>query len=167
MKIYTIYKIGFPNGECYIGQTSKHEYIRWGQHLEKASTNRHENKKFQVIYDEYGYGEWVFEVLQREDSDDTSYVSLLEQSYVDKHPLCINNSNKATNLSREEVLARANTTTKRWWYERGGKERYEAKNPSTQAITGIEISKPHNGCKKEYHKEYNKKYREYMKNKKL
>ena len=127
MKTYTIYKIVFPNGECYIGQTSKHEYVRWGQHLEKASTNRHEGKKFQAIYDEYGYDDWVFEVLQREDSDDTSYVGLLEQSYVDKHPLCINNSNKHTNLSREEVLARANANAKRWYHERGGREKKQQK----------------------------------------
>ena len=91
MDKYTIYKIAFPNGKCYIGQTSKHEYIRWGQHLNECGYNIHNNKSIQAIYDEYGYDDWVFEVLQRETSDDKSYIHLLEQHYVDKNiDKCVN-----------------------------------------------------------------------------
>jgi hypothetical protein len=117
MKKYTIYKIEFPNGECYIGQTSKHEYERWGNHINRLSRNKHINSRMQSIYNEYGDEGLVFKVLKREVSDDSSYIHLLEQHYIDEHPTSINRSNKYNCLSEGEVKERARANAKRYYNE--------------------------------------------------
>jgi hypothetical protein len=123
MKKYTLYKIEFPNGECYIGQTSKHEYVRWGSHLSELDRNKHINSRMQDIYDEEGADEWVFKVLKREVSDDSAYIHLLEQHYVNEHPTCVNRTNKNNGLSEDEVKIRASKNSKRWYHERGGRKK--------------------------------------------
>jgi hypothetical protein len=90
IKKYKIYKIIFPNGEHYIGKTEMHEYMRWGQHLSDCKRGKHGNKKIQEIYNEYGYDEWKFEVLKVEESDDSSYISLLEEQYIRDTPNTVN-----------------------------------------------------------------------------
>jgi hypothetical protein len=90
IKKYKIYKITFPNGEHYIGRTETHEYMRWGSHLSDCRRGKHANKRMQEIYNEYGYDEWKFEVLKVEESDDSSYISLLEEQYIRETPNTIN-----------------------------------------------------------------------------
>tara|TARA_B110000285_G_scaffold208760_1_gene249207 strand:+ start:446 stop:853 length:408 start_codon:yes stop_codon:yes gene_type:complete len=124
MKKYTIYKIEFPDGSSYIGQTRNHEMIRWGQHLNDVQQNRHGNPRIQSVYDEYGYDDWVFEIIEQVVSDDSSYVCLLEQHYIKKTP---NTLNRASRLPGNEIKRRCNVNAKSWYHERGGKEKFQAR----------------------------------------
>tara|TARA_B110000977_G_C10906581_1_gene427489 strand:- start:365 stop:808 length:444 start_codon:yes stop_codon:yes gene_type:complete len=69
MTTKTYYKITFPDNTCYIGTTKIHPYERWGKHLTDARLSYHKNKHVQVVYNKYGYDEWVFEVLFVETGD--------------------------------------------------------------------------------------------------
>jgi len=113
MKTYTLYKITFPNNTCYIGQTSNHVYIRWGDHLSRAQAGIHINTRIQEVYDKFGYDEWKFEVIQTEVSDDLSYISLLEQHYIKQTPNTLNRKH----LTEEEKRKQLCKASKRYYWK--------------------------------------------------
>jgi hypothetical protein len=76
-----IYKIVLPCGGTYIGQTSKHEYQRWGQHLTDLDTKKHYNKQLQESYNKGEVDNWEWEVIEVIENDDKSYINLMEQHY--------------------------------------------------------------------------------------
>ncbi len=84
------YKITFPDGSTYYGRTKHHIYERWGNHLQTARLNTHRNKHIQTVYDEYGYDDWVFEIL---------FVKVYSK---DQHSICentlIHDDSKALNI---------------------------------------------------------------------
>ena len=87
MKKYYIYRIEFPNGQFYIGQTSQaFVWMRWDGHINKVRAGKHNNQHIQNICDDYGYSDWKFEVLLELESDDPHYVSLMEKTIIDDHP---------------------------------------------------------------------------------
>lgn len=90
MKLYKIYEIKFPTGEVYIGKTFRHEFIRWAQHMEECEQGRHNNPRIQEIYNEYGYDDWEYKVIAVEESDDSSYIALLEEYHIKNTPNTLN-----------------------------------------------------------------------------
>ena len=120
MDTYKIYKITFPNGTHYIGQTRKHVYQRWASHLNEVQYGKHLNPRIQEVYDEYGYDDWVFEVIQTEVSDDTSYIALLEHHHIKETPNTLNRSY----LTDEERKEKANIISKKY-YSKNKEERLE------------------------------------------
>ena len=91
MKKYYIYRIEFPNGQFYIGQTSQpFAWMRWHSHVQYARMGKHTNQYIQDIYDDYGCDDWKFEVLLELESDDPYYVGLMETTTIDDHPNTIN-----------------------------------------------------------------------------
>ena len=91
MKKYYIYRIEFPNGQFYIGKTSQvFVWMRWANHIETVTRHKHNNKNIQEIYDDYGCHSWKFEVLLELESDDSCYVSLMENTCIMDHPNTVN-----------------------------------------------------------------------------
>ena len=90
MRQFIIYRITFPTGQFYIGQTHMHEYERWGNHLQDLKSGKHGNITMQEIYNEYGYDDFEFEILVKDTSDDRAYVNLLEKHLISEHPNTIN-----------------------------------------------------------------------------
>ena len=91
MKKYYIYRIEFPNGQFYIGQTSlPHVWMRWTRHIDDCKYNKHPNHLFQEIYNEHGSEDWIFETLLELESDDGFYIGLMENTIIDDHPNTIN-----------------------------------------------------------------------------
>jgi hypothetical protein len=108
MRQFIIYRITFPTGQFYIGQTYSHEYVRWGGHLQDLKLGRHGNKAMQEIYNEYGHDDFVFEILIKDTSDDRAYVNLLERHTVKYHPNTINfHEGRKTDKQLEEHLLKS------------------------------------------------------------
>ena len=95
---HIIYKITFPNNTCYIGQSSKHEYERWGKHISQCSLGKHENRYVQNAYDKYGVDSWGFEVMHREESGDKKFVNEIERRMINKYSNCVNIKNTTTRI---------------------------------------------------------------------
>ena len=95
---YTFYTIKFPNGTHYLGQTTKHEYVRWGQHIDDCRNNKHGNRLIQKQYDNHssnkltpsgwvsvcGARDWKFEVIHREVTADKKFVIEMEKRWISK-----------------------------------------------------------------------------------
>ena len=64
--------------------------MRWTEHIKDVKTHKHGNSQIQAIYDEYGCRDWKFEVLLELESDDTRYISLMENTMIDDHPNNVN-----------------------------------------------------------------------------
>lgn len=125
-KIYKIYKIEFPNGECYIGRTSNHEYIRWGHHLSRCKAGKHSNNRIQSIYDKYGDEDWKFEVIKVEKSNDSSYISLLEEQFIKQFPNNVNTYK--LNIDSKETWKRYYKKNKSEINKKNLKYYYKSKN---------------------------------------
>lgn len=112
---YYIYKIEF-NDKCYIGQTSKHPFVRWGRHIDELSRNIHHNVELQNAYNENGCDEWEWVILDEGD-EDGSVINLLEQFHVENHSNSTNKYASHNCLSEGEVRERARANSKRYYKE--------------------------------------------------
>lgn len=113
---YYIYKIELPNNKCYIGQTTRHPFTRWGRHLEDCYKGKHVNKKLQAIFDEFGCDEWEWIILDEGD-EEKSVINITEDFHVQNSPNSINRNAKHNCLSGDEVKKKANENSKRWYRE--------------------------------------------------
>ena len=125
MRQFIIYRITFPTGQFYIGQTNHHEYERWGSHLSFLKAGKHKNLRMQEIYNEYGYDDFVFEILVKDISDDKAYVNLLEKHLISDHPNTINyyDGRKTDKQLEEHLLMVRKIYHKNHKY--GGKQLYQ------------------------------------------
>jgi hypothetical protein len=125
MRQFIIYRITFPTGQFYIGQTYSHEYERWGNHLTLLKFGKHGNLRMQEIYNEYGYDDFVFEILIKDTSDDKAYVNILEKHLVGDHPNTINyhDGRKTDKQLEEHLLMVRKIYNKKHKY--GGKQLYQ------------------------------------------
>ena len=88
-----IYRIILPCGGTYIGQTKKHVYQRWGQHLTDLDRGRHPNEQMQSSFDNDEVDEWEFEIIESLESDDKAYINLMEQHHTEIEVNAINSYN--------------------------------------------------------------------------
>ena len=125
MRQFIIYRITFPTGQFYIGQTNHHEYERWGSHLSFLKAGKHKNLRMQEIYNEYGYDDFVFEILVKDISDDKAYVNLLEKHLISDHPNTINYyDGRKTDKQLEEHLQMVRKIYNEKNTKYGGKQLY-------------------------------------------
>ena len=110
-----IYKITFPNNKCYVG-ISKNPKVRYTSHRSLCSRGKHTNAEMQSIYDEYGYDDWVFEVLSYDIGDD-EYHSNMENKIIAETPNTINTyDGKWVLLSeKEKIQTLKNAANKQYW----------------------------------------------------
>ena len=85
-----IYRIILPCGGTYVGQTLKHKYQRWGQHLSDLDRGVHHNPRMQESYSNGEVNNWKWEVLETIDTDDKAYINLMEQHYATLEDKLIN-----------------------------------------------------------------------------
>ena len=76
-----IYRIVLPCGGTYIGQTKKHIYQRWGQHINDVSYGKHYNEQMQSSFDNGEVDEWKWEIIEAIETDDKAYINLMEQHH--------------------------------------------------------------------------------------
>ncbi len=114
-----IYKIVLPCGGTYIGQTLTHEYQRWGGHLQDLGKGKHYNKQLQESYNKGEVDNWEWEVIEVIESDDKSYINLMEKHYAALEINLINERQMHAN-----VKAR-NSYYRETWLKAYNKEYYQ------------------------------------------
>tara|TARA_R110001632_G_scaffold222714_1_gene354095 strand:- start:43 stop:468 length:426 start_codon:yes stop_codon:yes gene_type:complete len=108
-----IYRIVLPCGGTYVGQTKKHVYQRWGQHLTDLDRGKHYNKQMQKSFDNNEVDDWKFEIIESIESDDKSYINLMEQHHaalevnlINEHKMHVNEKERRASY-KEMVNSKA------------------------------------------------------------
>ena len=109
-----IYRIILPCGGTYVGQTLRHEYQRWGAHLNDLTRNAHDNEQMQASYNNGELDDWKFEVIETIETDDKAYANLMEQHYIELENNSINRKKKRVNnkAKLKSYSKKANTPPK-------------------------------------------------------
>ena len=161
-----IYRIVLPCGGTYVGQTKNHIYQRWGQHLTELSRNIHPNTQMQTSYNNGEVDDWKFEVIDTIETDDKSYVNLMEQHYMKLEINSINTNKKYVNGKAR--IESYNEYHRKWYFQNKSNNTLEEKGKWKNKLS--EEEKEAN--KKRYYDKnkdkilaYNKKYKENKKNK--
>ena len=112
-----IYKITLPDGKCYIGQTTKHIFERFGSHLMDCSRNTHSVKAIQTSYNNGEVDDWQWEVMEIVDDKnvDKEYVNLLEQLYIRVTDNTLNKTHFSTLKDYELLKQYRNKKSKQYY----------------------------------------------------
>lgn len=95
-----IYKITCKvNGRVYIGQ-SKCIGQRWNSHINRLECGKHTNKDLQKDFNEFGYKEFIFEILEECEEDD---LLKLETEYINSYNYSYNISKKYSECDDENI----------------------------------------------------------------